>query len=90
MARKRELTEDGSHVATAKGYAAGRLIEEGCDVPPGVPVGSWMAAKPESPAKAPEPSVAELKADIAKFDHDSDGRVGGSKPRKRSARSPEA
>jgi hypothetical protein len=32
------LTKDGSHVATAKGYAAGVIIEEGQPVPAGVPV----------------------------------------------------
>lgn len=33
-----------------------------------------------SPAEA---AVAEMASDIAKFDHDGDGKPGGSKPRKR-------
>lgn len=47
MNRKRavELTNEGSHVAVARGYACGEMIEEGQAVPAGVPVGSWMAPK---------------------------------------------
>lgn len=46
--KKVELTDASSHIATAKGYAAGMLIEEGQRVPPGVPVGSWMAEAPKA------------------------------------------
>ena len=48
---KLELTKPGSHVATQRGYADGRIIEEGEPVPAGYPVADeWMAAAP--PAKA--------------------------------------
>lgn len=47
------LTSEGSHVASRRGYAASRLIEEGEAVPAGIPVGSWMKAVPvEPPVKA--------------------------------------
>lgn len=56
-----ELTKAGSHVANAKGYAAGKIIEEGDNVPPGVPVGSWMdEVKAEAPAKKAKASEAEV------------------------------
>ena len=54
-----EMTEAGSHVATARGYAKGQMIEEGMAVPAGVPVGSWMAAAPKSEAKAKGEAKAE-------------------------------
>jgi hypothetical protein len=57
-----KLTTLGSHKAILRGYAAGRLIEEGMEVPDGIPISSkWM-----SPLKA------------VWGDHDGDGATGGS------------
>lgn len=54
MPKKQELTEAGSHLASAKGYAAGIIIEPGEAVPAGIPVGSWMVEAPKAEkAEAP-------------------------------------
>lgn len=37
-----ELTEQGSHRATAIGAGPGGIVEPGQAVPAGIPVGSWM------------------------------------------------
>lgn len=38
-----ELTEAGSHKATARGYVPGiGVVEKGQPIPAGIPVGSWM------------------------------------------------
>jgi hypothetical protein len=43
---KEVVTSEGSHVATRRGYAAGRIIEEGEDVPEGVTFAEeWMKPK---------------------------------------------
>lgn len=66
-----EVTGVGTHVATQAGYAEGRIIAEGEDVPAGVPIpapdehgnlsGNWMEAK----AAAAEPEPEEAPADPA-------------------------
>jgi hypothetical protein len=59
-----KLTTIGSHKATQRGYAAGRIIEEEMEVPDGIPVSSrWM--KPVKGQRDP-------------LDHDDDGNKGGS------------
>lgn len=69
-------TGEKTHRAKARGYA-GTLVEPGEFVSPGFPVGSWMEeAKPES-------EVEDAAAVIAKFDHDGDGRPGGSRKRRK-------
>lgn len=42
--KKHKLTKADSHVATARGYASGVIIEPGEQVPEGIPVSNeWMA-----------------------------------------------
>jgi hypothetical protein len=54
------LTKPGSHVAIAKGYAHGHIIEVGEPVPAGIPVtdpegaGHWMAEAGSAPAAPAE------------------------------------
>lgn len=71
------LTGAGTHKATAPGYAGKGIIEIGGEVPPGIPVGSWMVK-----VSAPEP-VAPAVLAVSPFDHDGDGRPGGSLPGRR-------
>jgi hypothetical protein len=62
-----ELTTPGSHVAVARGYAAGTIIEPGEPVPAGVPIaevgeegsGHWMkaVAAAEAPAEPDAPAA---------------------------------
>jgi hypothetical protein len=40
--KSRELTGEGTHVATALGYLGGKLYYEGDVIPEGYPVGEWM------------------------------------------------
>jgi len=44
------ITGDGTHVAVARGFCE-EVIEPGCVVPAGYPVGSWMEAV-AAPAKS--------------------------------------
>lgn len=70
-----DVTGAGTHRATAPGYAGNAIIEIGGEVPPGIPVGSWMVE-----ARAPEPVAPAVPA-VSPFDHD--GRPGGSLPGRR-------
>lgn len=53
---KVQLTENGSHRATATGAGPGGIVEPGRVVPPGIPVGSWMEPI-EKPKPAPKPKA---------------------------------
>lgn len=70
------LTGAGTHRATAPGYAGGSIVPIGGEVPPGIPVGSWMEEVQGATVEAPPPAPSVLAA----FDHDGDGRPGGSLP----------
>lgn len=47
---KHVITKPGSHVAKARGYAAGRIIDPGEPVPDGIPVAEEWMVKAEDAA----------------------------------------
>jgi hypothetical protein len=58
---KRKLTSAGSHVATAKGYANGVVIEEGEPVPADIPVSTeWMKRVDGKAESAFERAIADV------------------------------
>jgi hypothetical protein len=58
---KRKLTKAGSHVATAKGYANGTVIEEGEPVPADIPVSTeWMKRVDGKDDSAFERAIADV------------------------------
>lgn len=80
-----DLTGSNTHRAIRRGFA-GTLVEPGETISPGFVVGSWMVeceGQPEAPAEASKPDVTDLQAQVAKFDHDGDGRPGGSRKRRK-------
>lgn len=67
-AKEQELTRAGSHRATARGYAAGELIEEGQSVPADIPVSiEWMepakgSQKPTNDSEQPKAAAKQQNA----------------------------
>lgn len=51
-------TDHGTHVATRRGYAEGRVIEPGEAVPAGIAVAEeWMVEAAEAPVAEEEPAA---------------------------------